>query len=136
MHASKLAGLLATGGAMFAIAAAPAGADPKGETIPLECDNGNAYVVAVSGNGEFTPAHDTASTATFVPLEFGEFTGTFTPPGGAPEPISEPGAMKGQSNKNGKANVTCTFSFSETSEEGTFVASGTVTGFITPRGGK
>jgi hypothetical protein len=137
MHARKLASLLATGGAMFAIAATPAGADPKGgDTFPLVCDNGNSYTVTTNGNGDFTPAHNVNGTETFVPLAFGAFTGTFTDNEGHVFPIDEPATTKGQSNRNGKGDVTCTFTFSGTDEDGTFEASGSVTGFITPRGGK
>ena len=122
MHVRKLAGLLATGGALLAIAATPAGADPKGETFPLDCDNGNTYTVITSGNGEFTPAHNADGTQTFIPLSFGEFTGTFTDNEGNVFPVDEPAVDKGQSNRNGKGDVTCTFAFSGTEEEGTFEA--------------
>jgi hypothetical protein len=138
MHARKLAGLLATGGALFAISAAPAGADPKGgEAIPLTCDNGNSYTVVTNGEGEFTPAHDVDSNSTFVPLAFGEFHGTVTDPGGnVVATIDEPAIAKGQSNRNGKGNVTCTLTFSGSEDGFTFSGTGTVTGFITPRGAK
>ncbi len=136
MRAGKLAGLLATGGLLLAVAA-PAGADPKGgDTFPLVCDDGNTYTVTTNGNGEFTPAHDVNSTSMLIPLSFGEFQGTVTYPDGTTEQITEPGISKGQSGKNAKNTVTCTFSFSGTEDGVTFSATGTVVGFVTPRGGR
>ena len=95
-----------------------AGADPtRGEAVPLVCDNGQTYLVAVNGNGEFTPGHDTESTTTFVPVSFGTFTGTLRDPSGnVVETFSEPGASKGRSAKGVKDPVTCTFSFTEVSD--------------------
>lgn len=99
--------LLVAGGLTLGIAAAPAIADPKGETFPLVCDDGNTYQVTTNGNGEFTPAHDADSTRTFVPLAFGEFTGTVTDAqGNVVDSFSEPGVAKGQSGKNAKARST------------------------------
>ncbi len=141
MKTARPLGLLVAAGLAVGVAAAPASADPrKGEIIPLACDNGQSYTIAVNGNGEFTPGHDTDSTSVLVPVAFGAFTGTVTDAeGNVAETFSEPGAAKGQSGKNAKNTVTCTFSFSETfTEDGetfTFTGGGTVTGFITPRGG-
>lgn len=129
-------------GALSAVLVGPAGADPKkGEVVPLECDNGQSYEAVVSpGNGNFTPAHDMAGTGTFVPVGFGEFTGTITGPDGAPiGSFTDPPVAKGQSAKN-RSVLTCTFSFifvndgsDPTSPIGTtFEGSGSVTGFLTP----
>lgn len=127
--------LLVAGGLTLGIAAAPAIADPKGETFPLVCDDGNTYQVTTNGNGEFTPAHDADSTRTFVPLAFGEFSGTVTDAqGNVVDSFSEPGVAKGQSGKNAKGTINCTFSFSGTEDGLTFSASGSVTGYATPRG--
>ncbi len=142
MGARKLSGLLAAGGLLLGLAAAPANADPrKGELIPLDCDNGRSYTIAVNGNGEFTPGHDVNSTSMLVPVAFGAFTGTVTDSqGNVVETFTEPGAAKGRSAKNTKNTVTCTFEFNDTFEENgetfTFSGSGSVTGFITPRRGR
>jgi hypothetical protein len=52
----------------------PASADPKGEPIPINCEGGATYLVAVNGNGAFTPGHDVDGTAVLIPTSFGEFT--------------------------------------------------------------
>lgn len=118
-----------------------ASADPKSELVPLECDNGKSYVVAVNGNGEFTPGHVVGGTAMLVPIAFGEFTGTLRDENGdVVETFTEEGATKGQSAKGVKDPVTCTFEFTEVSDgsdpefpEGyTFEGSGTVVVRITP----
>ena len=138
MRAARLTRVVAAATAMAALAAAPAFGAPARETIPLECDNGNSYVVEVNGDGEFTPARDTASNSVFVPLSFGEFTGTITYPDGTVENLPpEPGIAKGKGNagKNATNLVTCTFSFSGEEDGVLFEGGGSVTGFITPRGG-
>ncbi|MGH9152227.1 MAG: hypothetical protein ACRD03_07505 [Acidimicrobiales bacterium] len=118
-----------------------AGADPKGEAIPLDCDNGQSYVVYVNGNGEFTPGHVADGTAVVVPVAFGEFTGTVRDPDGdVVETFSEPGSTKGRSAKGVKDPVTCSFSFSfvgdgsdpEFPEGYSFEGSGTVVVRLTP----
>jgi hypothetical protein len=128
---------IAAGAAIAGIAAPSAFAASEKDTIPLECDNGNSYVVVVNGNGDWTPARDTASTSVLVPLSFGDFTGTITYPDGTVEPLPpEPGGAKGKGNAGKHATdlVTCTFSFSGVEDGVLFEGGGTVTGFITPRG--
>jgi hypothetical protein len=115
-----------------------ANADPKGEVVPLVCDNGLAIDVAVSGNGLWTPGHDTDSTAMLIPVSFGEFTGTITDEeGNVVETFTDPPATRGQSTKAPRDYITCTFTFSDTFEDPelgllTFEGSGSVTGFVTP----
>ncbi|HUR19018.1 MAG TPA: hypothetical protein VMZ51_08830 [Acidimicrobiales bacterium] len=119
-----------------------AGADPsKGETFPVTCDNGHSYVAVSNGNGLFTPAHDTASNATFVPVSFGAFTATVTDAdGNVVASFTDPGESKGQSAKGVKDPVNCTFSFTEVSDGSdpdfpagyTFTGSGSAVVRITP----
>jgi hypothetical protein len=85
--------------------------------------------VAVNGNGVFTPAHVIGSTAVFVPTAF-NLTFAFTPTGGATETETETSAKHNQP----KGAVTCALPAAlntVTVPEGTFVLSGTVTGFFT-----
>lgn len=136
MRASKLSTLLVTGGLVLGITAAPATADPKGEIIPVDCDNGQSYELAVNGNGEFTPAHDTASTSMLVPVSFSEFEFTVTDAqGNVVEQGTEPAIAKGQSARGKKNLITCEFTFSGTEDGLTFEGTGTVTGFLTPNRG-
>jgi hypothetical protein len=86
--------------------------------------------VVVNGNGTFSPAHVVESTSVFVPTAF-DLTSSFTPTSGAPEVERETSSKA----HTPASAVTCelpaalnTFSF----PEGTFVLSGTVTGFFTP----
>ncbi|HEV2070290.1 MAG TPA: hypothetical protein VGR26_10890, partial [Acidimicrobiales bacterium] len=82
--------------------AAPVAADPvnspNSDIVPLTCDNGQTYDVVVSGGGDFTPGHIVGSNAIFVPVAFGEITGTALPSGTTA--FEEPGSTKGKSGKN------------------------------------
>jgi hypothetical protein len=87
--------------------------------------------VVVNGNGTFSPAHVVGSTSVFIPTAF-DLMSTFTPSGGGAPEVETETSSKAHTPKNA---VTCqlpaalnTFTFSE----GTFVLSGTVTGFFTP----
>jgi hypothetical protein len=95
--------------------------------VPVSCDDGQTYQVAVNGNGEFTPAHILGSTAVFIPETF-DLTFEFTPTGGPTESKTETG-----SKHNVHGNVmTCSIDFTQVFPQGTFHLFGTVTGFATP----
>jgi hypothetical protein len=124
--------------------AAPAVAQSNAEIIPLTCDNGQTYDVAVNGNGEFTPGRIVDSTGVLIPVSFGESTFTATLPDGTVLSDTEPGSAKGGGNvgaHNPASTVNCTFSetFVNNGEiadlpVGTVLTfSGSVTVFITPR---
>jgi hypothetical protein len=118
---------------MSTLVVGSAGADPQGEEIPLECDNGESYVVNANGNGEFTPGRVADGTAVFVPVGFGPFTFTVTDAqGNVVESGTEPASAKGQSAKGVKDAVTCTFTFGGTEDGFTFEGSGSVVARITP----
>jgi hypothetical protein len=104
-----------------------AAADPKGEIIPLTCDDGQTVEVAVNGNGDFTPGHLVGGTAVYVVQSF-DATFTFTPPGG---PTFTEHFARSKHNIHGDL-VTCSFDITETGPEGTFRGFGTVVVFITP----
>jgi hypothetical protein len=130
MNRLLIAGALALGG--LCVSSATAHADPSvGLLVELHCQ-GETFQVVVAGNGEWTPAHDLNSNLVGVPIAFGEFTGTFTPTEGEPETFTEPGSVKPNMPRSSNLVVECTFSFSETSPEGTFTGSGSVT-LLVPR---
>jgi opacity protein-like surface antigen len=125
--------LLAVLAVVFAVFTQAASADPvnakKSDVFTALC-GGTQLMVSVNGNGEFTPAHVIGSTAMFIPTAF-NLTFSFTPTGDTTQSETDT-AAKAHQPKNA---VTCelpaalnTF----TSPEGTFVLSGTVTGFFTP----
>ena len=122
-----VAAALVVGGASLA-AAAP----PEPEVIPLVCDNGETYEAVVKGRGEFTPAH-LGDHQVLVPIAFGDFVYTATPPDGDPVTVREPGSAKGRGNvadRNPRETLSCTFSGSFTlavEEEG--LPAGTVVDF-------
>ena len=109
--------------------AAPSNA-PNAETFPLECDNGESYTLVVNGNGTFTPGHIIEGNGNnLIPVAF-----TFEATDGDgnilfSDSISKQGKMKGLKGDL----IVCTFggTFEENGE--TFIFSGTVTGFVTPR---
>ena len=68
-----------------------------------------------------------------VRIAFGEFTGTFTPSDGSdPETFTEPGSAKANVPRSRNLIIDCTFAFTETSPEGVFEGSGSVT-LLVPR---
>ena len=144
MNRRVLGGLCALGMASALAGATAAGADPKnGELIPVVCDNGHRYQVAVNGNGEFTPAHDADSTAMLVPVSFGPFTGTIrNAQGQVVDSFTEPGSAKGQAAKGLTDPVQCTYTIHEVSDGSdpefpagfTFDGTGTVVGKIVATG--
>jgi hypothetical protein len=133
---------LGTLGIAAAVAvAAPATADPKGELVTITCDNGHTYSAVVAGNGEFTPAHDTASTAMLIPTSFGrtdfvvvqDSTGTVVDSG------FEPPVFKGSARPPVGTSTSCTFTaaFHDVAPDVgavTVTVRGTVSGFVTPVG--
>lgn len=139
--ARRLIGGLCALGMATALAGATAGADPKTPTIPVVCDNGQSYEVVVNGNGQFTPAHDTSSTAVFIPVSFGTFTGSIrNTQGQVVDIFTEPGSEKGQASKGLKDALSCTYTISEVSDGSdpgfpagyTFSGTGSVVGKIVP----
>jgi hypothetical protein len=118
--------------------ASPAAADPKGEVVPVDCGE-TTYLIVINGNGAFIPGHDTASTSILVPVSFGEFTGTVTDEeGNVIDSFVDPAMSKG-SGATSTATVDCTYTITDTFEDPdlgtlTFTGSGSVQGFVTPRG--
>jgi hypothetical protein len=132
-----------TTAALAAIATVPltvagAAAAPAGDLIQLVC-GGATYSVLVNGNGDFTPARDTASTTVFVPTSFFDSSYVITDSSGniVDQGTDDTVVTKGRSDKARGTAVTCSFSVSDVFEDpelgqltGTF--SGMVTGFTTP----
>lgn len=116
----------------------PAVADPKGELIPVTCDNATTYWVTVNGNGAFTPAHDVNSTTMLIPTSFGEFHGVITDDSGTViDEFTDPASAKGSSTKPRATSHSCSFVIVEHFDDPdlgplTFTGSGTVEGFLTP----
>ena len=113
-------------------------ADPqRGDHFGLTC-GGTTYQVVVTGNGEWTPAHDTNSNLVFIPHTFTGFHGELRDTQGVlVDTFDEPPSTQGSGKQ--KNDVSCTFSFHDVSDgsdpEGppvgyTFDGSGGVTGQI------
>ena len=127
---------------VFAIAAGtvlglvvPAGADPKGHQIVLDCGSDGTATVNVFSNGTWSPGLDANGTGVFIPTAFGELNGTFTPADGSdPIDFSDPPAIK-SSPRNKAPKLSCTFTDSFTDVYGTGVVHGSVIGFKTPAKG-
>lgn len=111
---------------------------PNSVLVPLVCTGGATYSVVVNGNGNFTPAHDTASNSMLIPTAFGPFTGVLRDAAGTViESFTDPAVSKGSSTKPRGTATHCTFTIDETftlPEHGvvTFHGTGSVDGFITP----
>ncbi len=118
----------------------PASADPTGEVIQLDCDNGTTYWVAVqeSGNGAWSPGHDVNSTSTLIPTAFGEFHGVITDSTGQVlDEFTDPPTVKGSASKPRSTSVSCTFEVTEQFDDPdlgllTFHGTGSVEAFVTP----
>ena len=112
---------------------------PRSFNVPLVCGNGAHYTVAVmENNGQFSAAHDVASTRTLIPTAFGPFHGVLTDTAGnVVDEFTDPAVSKGGSPRPRKTSVHCTFRIVQTftiPELGTvtFHGTGSVTGFVTP----
>ncbi len=123
--------MLAVAALGAAVLAQGASADPTNAkssfSLPASCA-GTAVQFVVNGNGEFTPGHVVGSTAVFIPQSF-DITFEFTPPGGTTETGTDTASKR---HPPRRILVTCSFDFTQSSDEGTFRAVGTVTGFFTP----
>jgi len=125
--------LIAIFALVLAVFAQSAAADPvnaKNSQVLIANCGGPNLMVAVNGNGEWTPGHVIGSTAVFIPTAF-NVTFSFTPTGGITESETDTSAKAHQPTNA----ITCALPSALntfTSPEGTFVISGTVTGFFTP----
>ena len=127
--------MLAALGVGLSFSAGSALADPKGQTFPLTCGD-HTYTVVIMGNGEFTPAHDVASTAVFIPHAFGPFTGTVRDASGiVVDSFTDAAVVQGSGKQRNDLTCSYTISFVFDGSDltgppagSTFVGSGTVTG--------
>jgi hypothetical protein len=112
------------------VSAAPTNA-AKGQVLDLVCDNGHTYMIAVNGNGDFSPGHIIdGGTGNLIPVSFelvwtdeqGSVIGS--------DAFSKPGVKNGV---NGDL-IACTFEETFEDQGQTYTVSGTVIGFLTPRG--
>jgi hypothetical protein len=132
-HIAVLALTLALAG----IAVAAATADPTGAKnsapVTIVCGT-TTYDAVANGNGHWTPAHDLNSNRVLIPVAFGPETDVFTPVGGPPETTVTPARAKGSASPNGQPQINCSYTVGPITVPGvgTFEASGTVTGFVTP----
>ena len=125
--------LIAICAIVLTVFAQTAGADPvkaKNSQVLIANCGGPNLMVAVNGNGEWTPAHVIESTAVFIPTAF-NVTFSFTPTGGTTESETDTSA-KAHQPRNAIICALPSALNTFTSPEGTFVISGTVTGFFTP----
>ena len=124
---------------------AAAGADPaQAGQVTITCGSSTS-TYAVSGNGEFTPAHDLEGNSILVPTAFDGFAGVITDANGdVVDSFTDPGSVaKGNAQARGREILHCTFeaveSFVATADDAplvegdtyTFTGSGGVTGFRT-----
>jgi hypothetical protein len=120
--------------AMFSLTFAQSGAaDPvnaKNVGLFTATCGGPQIMVAVNGNGVFTPAHVIGSTSVFIPTAF-DLTFSFTPTGGVAEIDTETSAKAHQPSNAVTCELPAAFNTVIT-PDGTFVLYGTVTGFFTP----
>jgi hypothetical protein len=142
----KLKSALAVSAATIAtigLAAAPSVAAPEKEAIPLDCGSDGTYLVTVNGNGDFTPANDTASTTVAVPIAFENERFVATAPDGTVlvDETNPDREVKGQVESHSpRQQVHCTFALTfvlDQADEGfpagtTLSITGDVIGYLTP----
>ena len=128
-----LAAVSVAGAFAAALLVPAASADPvhakNALTVQAMCGT-RTLTAVVNGNGEFTPAHISGSTAVFVPTKL-DLTFSFTPAGSTQTFTQHDMATKNARVKN---TMTCTIPLqTSTSPQGTMTIQGSVTGFLTPR---
>jgi hypothetical protein len=124
---------------VFALAGVSAGAAladpgnaPKSAPITIICGN-TIYDAVANGNGNWTPAHDLNSTSVLIPVAFGVERDVFTDPSGNQTISFSPPRTKGSANPHGAPLINCSYHLALSFPDGSsFVADGTVTGFVTP----
>ena len=135
---SVFVGSLAAGLAL-PLGAVASAAQPQGDTFTLTCGS-TSYQVWSNGNGEWTPAHDTASGRVFVPHAFDGFHGELRDTQGVLVfEFDEPASTQGSGKQ--KNDISCTYSFRGVSDGSdpeipagyTFSGTGGVTGQIAGR---
>lgn len=121
--------------ALAGVVAGSATADPSGakNSAPVTVVCGaTTYHAVANGNGAWTPAHDLDSNTVLIPVAFGIETDVFTPVGGPSQVTFSPARAKGSASPNGHPPINCSYTVGPfVFPEGTFVAFGTVTGFVT-----
>jgi hypothetical protein len=127
-----LAAVSVAGAFAAALLVPAANADPvhakNALTVQAMCGT-RTLTAVVNGNGEFTPAHISGSTAVFVPTKLA-LTFSFTPAGSTQTFTQQDMATKNARVKN---TMTCTIPQTIMSPGGTMTIAGSVTGFLTPR---
>jgi hypothetical protein len=117
------------------VVAGSAAADPSGakNSAPVTVVCGaTTYHAVANGNGEWSPAHDLNSNSVLIPVAFGVETDVFTPVGGPSQVTFSAARAKGSASPNGHPPINCSYTVGPfVFPDGTFVAFGTVTGFVT-----
>jgi hypothetical protein len=112
--------------AALAIGPASAGAGPaeakNSQKLSLHCTKLGDVDVILNGKGTWTPGHVVGSTRVLKPYEI-HITGTFTPTGGSPEPITQDSVKAAP--KSRKLDE-CSFHQEGTDADGTSSIDGTV----------
>jgi hypothetical protein len=104
---------------------------PITATITVTCPSGTIAGVVILVRGEFTPAFAVGSNTVFIPVAFGEFTGTAVDAeGNLLFTVDEPPLAKGNALPQNAKLVECTGVIDLDVPGGHFSGSSTVTGFI------
>jgi hypothetical protein len=122
-------------GAAAGVAAADPGNAPRSTPVTVTCGS-TTYQAVVNGNGAWSPGHDLNSNSVLIPVALGVETDVFTDPSGTVFTSTTTPRAKGSSSPNGAPLLNCSYHFALSFPDGsTFVADGTVTGFVTPANG-
>src|SRR6266508_349856 len=108
--------------ALSEVLAAPAGADPKGDVIEIDCDALGTLEVVVFSNGQASPGLVVGSNQVGIPYKL-HLEGTFTPVVGEPESFVE--ECERPAPRNGRLDH-CTFHQEGSDEFGSFELDGEV----------
>lgn len=123
---------LAAGVAALALVAVASATNPhEVPPVSLHCGaDGSFQAMTVPGGGDFTPVHVVGG-GTLIPVAFRNQVATFTDAEGNTTTENEPDVSH-----NAPANkhlLSCSFTFSSESPEGTFSFSGDVVAFVAPQ---
>src|SRR5437879_2565247 len=116
---------------LSAAAMAPAFARNSGNKAQLTFTcNGVSHDATIAGNGDWAPARDNDSTTVYHPTAFGEVTRTFYPAdGSSPQTQTAPAHEFQAQQQNGHPRIDCTFDFEYSDSSGTYVDTGSVSGW-------
>lgn len=126
-HVSLLIAGVAAAATIVALPAVASAAPKSQTTVTVDCEGtaNDGPVTVGASSGTWTPAF--RGHTVFVPVEFGEFHGSYTPAGGAPQYFTDPPAVQNANKAGVHERLACDYHvYGEDASGGVFQGDGSV----------